>query len=113
MLVSEELDEPRAIAVDPVGGHMYWSDWSERRPKIERAALDGSRRSALFDTDIKWPNGIALDLQLRMVYWCDAGKDRIEVSAGSRAGPRGLTLACQPGRARRSPLHLELDIYCA
>ena len=85
MLISEDLDEPRAIAVDPVAGYMYWSDWSHERPKIERSALDGSRRQTLFDTDLRWPNGIALDLTLRTLYWCDAGEDRIEVRVLSPA----------------------------
>ena len=46
----------RAIVLDPVSGHMYWSDWGEKA-KIERADLDGGDRIILVDTDVEWPNG--------------------------------------------------------
>ncbi len=39
---------------------MYWSDWGSN-PKIERANVDGTERITLVETDIQWPNGIAID----------------------------------------------------
>lgn len=57
--------------------YMYWTDWGGT-PKIERAALDGSMREVLLDTDLVWPNGIALDYAADRIYWCDANSDRIE-----------------------------------
>ena len=56
---------------------MYWTDWG-KEPKIERAYLDGTERSTLVNTSIGWPNGLALDLARRKVYWADAQTDRIE-----------------------------------
>jgi len=40
---------------------MFWSDWGEV-PKIERAGLDGSHRAAIVSENVKWPNGLTLDL---------------------------------------------------
>lgn len=57
---------------------MFWTDWG-KRPKIERAALDGSMRLVIVSTDLGWPNGVAIDFQRRKIYWCDAKTDKIEV----------------------------------
>ena len=56
VLVSRGLDEPTGIALDPVNGWMYWSDWG-KEAKIERAWMDGSHREAIITEDITWPNG--------------------------------------------------------
>jgi low density lipoprotein receptor-related protein 5/6 len=79
VLINEDLYEPRAIALAPEKGWMFWSDWNEKDPKIERAALDGSSRIRLIDKELGWPNGIALDLERDKIYWCDAKTQKIEV----------------------------------
>lgn len=79
VLINTELVEPRAIAVAPDEGLMFWSDWNEKKPKIERAALDGSLRGILVSERLGWPNGIALDVHAKKLYWCDAKTDSIEV----------------------------------
>ncbi|XP_037924736.1 very low-density lipoprotein receptor-like isoform X2 [Hermetia illucens] len=71
VLIEDNLDIPRAVAVDPVEGWMYWSDWGAT-PKIERAGMDGTHRQAIVTYDVKWPNGLTLDLVLKRVYWVDA-----------------------------------------
>ena len=58
-LISTHLQEARAIVVDPQSGWMFWADWGISR--IEKAGMDGSHRSTLVDTDIRWPNGLAID----------------------------------------------------
>lgn len=80
VLINEDLVEPRAIAVAPEKGWLFWSDWNDRRPKIERSSLDGSDRLILVKDGLGWPNGIALDLESAKLYWCDAKTDKIEVS---------------------------------
>lgn len=57
---------------------MFWSDWSAPA-KIERAALDGSDRVLLISSDILWPNGIALDITTKKIYWGDAQSKKMEV----------------------------------
>lgn len=56
---------------------MFWTDWGENA-KIERAGMDGSARSILIDTNVTWPNSLAIDFALRRLYWVDASLKRIE-----------------------------------
>ena len=55
---------------------MFWTDWSNEDPKIERANLDGSDRIVLVNKTIYravgWPNGLTVDLDENVVYWIDA-----------------------------------------
>ncbi len=42
---------------------MYWTDWGDS-PRIERAHMDdGSGRRTLINTDLGWPNGLAIDFR--------------------------------------------------
>ncbi|KAM6314430.1 low-density lipoprotein receptor-related protein 6 isoform 6-T6 [Podargus strigoides] len=102
VLFWQELDQPRAIALDPARGFMYWTDWGEV-PKIERAGMDGSSRSIIVNTDIYWPNGLTLDYEEQKLYWADAklnfihksnldGSHRQAVVKGSLPHPFALTL---------------------
>lgn len=77
VLINNSLDEPRAIAVFPRKGYLFWTDWGHIA-KIERANLDGSERKVLINTDLGWPNGLTLDYDTRRIYWVDAHLDRIE-----------------------------------
>jgi hypothetical protein len=70
-IITDALEEPRAISLHPEKGWMFWSDWGEH-PKIERAGMDGSHRSASVTESVRWPNGLTLDLVLDRVYWIDA-----------------------------------------
>lgn len=71
VLIQDELKIPRSIAVNPLAGFMYWTDWGDE-PKIERAGMDGTHRQAIVTQDVKWPNGLTLDLVKERVYWADA-----------------------------------------
>lgn len=81
VLLHEGLAEPRAVAVAPDLGWIFWSDWNEKQPKIERAELDGSRRKVIVSGALGWPNGVTLDLERSRLYWCDAKLDKIETAA--------------------------------
>ncbi|XP_061523276.1 low-density lipoprotein receptor-related protein 6 isoform X2 [Phycodurus eques] len=102
VLFWQELDQPRAIALDPARGFMYWTDWGEI-PKIERAGMDGTNRSIIVERDIYWPNGLTLDYEQRKLYWADAkhnfihrchldGTNREVVVKGELPHPFALTL---------------------
>ena len=39
---------------------MFWTDWGDLA-KIERAGMDGSQRTTIVSTELKYPNGIAID----------------------------------------------------
>ncbi|XP_030562387.1 low-density lipoprotein receptor-like isoform X2 [Drosophila novamexicana] len=79
VLIEDALDIPRSIALDPIEGWMYWSDWGAS-PRIERAGMDGSHRTTIINYDVKWPNGITLDLVRKRIYWVD-GKLNVISSA--------------------------------
>lgn len=54
---------------------LFWSDWEEARPRIERATMAGKDRKVIFNvSDISggWPNGLTLDYWERRLYWIDA-----------------------------------------
>ena len=104
VLYWNELDQPRAIALDPLNGYMYWTDWGEM-PKIERAGMDGNQlqRSVIIKDHIYWPNGLTLDYEDSQIYWADAkltfihscnfdGSNRRVVIAGNLPHPFALTL---------------------
>ena len=58
---------------------MFWTDWGNY-PKIERANLDGSERVAIVTYNLTYPNGLAIDYESSLLYWCDAGTNVIEYS---------------------------------
>lgn len=102
VLFWQDLDQPRAITLDPGRGYMYWTDWGEV-PKIERAGMDGTKRSIIIDSNIYWPNGLTLDYEEEKLYWADAklsfihrsnfdGTFRQVVVDGSLPHPFALTL---------------------
>ncbi|KAK3087601.1 hypothetical protein FSP39_008130 [Pinctada imbricata] len=78
-IINQNLDEPRAIIVNPQTGKIYWTDWG-KNATIETANYDGSNRQALINSNLKWPNGLAIDFSNNMMYWCDGGTGLIEKS---------------------------------
>ncbi|KAM6973495.1 low-density lipoprotein receptor-related protein 5 isoform 2-T2 [Aplochiton taeniatus] len=98
-----DLDQPRAIALNPAHRYMYWTDWGEE-PRIERAGMDGSNRKIIVEVDIYWPNGLTIDLDEQKLYWADAklsfihranldGSARETVVEGTLTHPFALTLS--------------------
>ena len=59
---------------------MFWTDWGQK-PKIEMSDMDGKNRVILVDSDIVWPNGLAIDIynrkSSRILYYTDAKLDKI------------------------------------
>ncbi|KAL9950454.1 hypothetical protein ACROYT_G042950 [Oculina patagonica] len=71
-LITEGIEKPSAIVVDPAEGLLYWTDWGDPA-KIERASMDGSERQVLISgTHIEWPVDLAIDYTTRKLYWIDA-----------------------------------------
>lgn len=71
-------DRPRGIAVDVCGLRVYWTNWNNKNPSIQRAYLSGFDVHSIITTQIKMPNGITLDHKLQKLYWTDARLDKIE-----------------------------------
>ncbi|CAG5124313.1 unnamed protein product, partial [Candidula unifasciata] len=70
-LINENLDEPKALVLDPSSGWMYWTDWGSQ-PKIEKCGMNGQNRMAIVTTGITWPNGLTIDYVQKRLYWVDA-----------------------------------------
>ncbi|XP_029697135.1 low-density lipoprotein receptor-related protein 5 isoform X2 [Takifugu rubripes] len=98
-----DLDQPRALALNPAQRYMYWTDWGEK-PRIESAGMDGSNRKVLVNQNIYWPNGLTIDLLEHKLYWADAklsfihranldGSAREAVVEGILTHPFALTLS--------------------
>ncbi|VVC90255.1 unnamed protein product [Leptidea sinapis] len=93
-------DRPRALDYDPCEkyvrhartGHnrrprvmrhracrrLYWTNWSERRPRVSRAHVSGREVQDVVTTDVLMPNALALEHDARLLYWADARLDKIE-----------------------------------
>jgi len=78
VVVSGRLDKPRAVVVYPETRLVFWTDWSDARPHIGSAGMDGSDRKDIVTTEIAWPNGLAVDDTIHRIFWCDAKLNRIE-----------------------------------
>ncbi|KAF7273554.1 hypothetical protein GWI33_013751, partial [Rhynchophorus ferrugineus] len=80
-LVAGDMESPRAIVVDPRDGYLFWTDWDNAAPRIERCSLAGLDRKIIVHMNMfykaGWPNGLTLDYTMRRVYWADARSDSI------------------------------------
>ncbi|XP_017777455.1 PREDICTED: low-density lipoprotein receptor-related protein 1 [Nicrophorus vespilloides] len=80
-LVAGDMESPRAVALDPRDGWLFWTDWAKSAPRIERCSLAGLNRSVVVRVDLVarglWPNGLTLDYIPRRIYWIDALSDSI------------------------------------
>ncbi|GAA6081867.1 low-density lipoprotein receptor-related protein 1B-like isoform X1, partial [Tachysurus ichikawai] len=82
VIISEGLDQPRAVAVQPLEGFLVWTETGQS-PKISRSHLDGSERTVLVNSELVWPSGVAIDYQENKLYWCDTQRiERIDLDTG-------------------------------
>lgn len=82
-LVAGKMDSPRAIALDSRDGLLFWTDWDESEPRIERCSMAGEYRTTIkkvYEVNGAWPNGLTLDYVSRRVYWIDARSDSIHTT---------------------------------
>ncbi|KFM78305.1 Low-density lipoprotein receptor-related protein 6, partial [Stegodyphus mimosarum] len=78
VLLWQNMDDPRALALDPSEGYMYWTDWGTSG-RIERAAMDGSHRKVLIGK-LGRPNSLTIDYAERRLYWIDINALKIDSS---------------------------------
>ncbi|KAM9485972.1 low-density lipoprotein receptor-related protein 1B [Clarias gariepinus] len=78
-LIAGGMEHPRALALDPGQGIVFWTDWDANFPRIEAASMSGCGRRVVFkDMEIgAWPNGLTLDHLERRIIWTDARSDAI------------------------------------
>lgn len=58
--------------------YMYWTEWGGK-PKIDRAAMDGTGRITLVG-NVGRANGLTIDYAERRLYWTDLDTTLIESS---------------------------------
>ncbi|CAM4944086.1 unnamed protein product [Rotaria socialis] len=78
LLDSRYLSQPNYIAIDPLVGYLFYSDWGQ--PHIGRINLDGSNFVKIISTDIAGPLGLTIDLITNRIFWIDRRLQRLEFS---------------------------------
>uniref|UniRef100_A0A8C6XVP1 LDL receptor related protein 1B n=1 Tax=Naja naja TaxID=35670 RepID=A0A8C6XVP1_NAJNA len=78
-LIAGAMEHPRAIALDPRYGILFWTDWDANFPRIESASMSGAGRKIIYkDMDSgAWPNGLTVDHFEKRIVWTDARSDAI------------------------------------
>ncbi|KAK7915952.1 hypothetical protein WMY93_011713 [Mugilogobius chulae] len=71
-------DHPRAFVLDECQGLMFWTNWNEQSPSIMRATLNGANVIIIIGSDVRTPNGLAIDHRAEKLYFSDATLDKIE-----------------------------------
>ncbi|KAL1021804.1 hypothetical protein UPYG_G00018280 [Umbra pygmaea] len=77
-LVDIDLQNPGGIALDPLMGKMFFTDYGGTA-KLEKCNMDGTDRARIVDNRLMKPTAVTLDLIRKLVYWADAALDCIEV----------------------------------
>ncbi|XP_011852779.1 PREDICTED: low-density lipoprotein receptor-related protein 1B-like [Mandrillus leucophaeus] len=77
-LIDLELHNPKAIAVDPIAGKLFFTDYGNVA-KVERCDMDGMNRTRIIDSKTEQPAALALDLVNKLVYWVDLYLDYVGV----------------------------------
>jgi low-density lipoprotein receptor-related protein 1 (alpha-2-macroglobulin receptor) len=73
----DSRDHPRAIFIDSCNQFIYWTNWNDQNPSIQRAFLNGSMLKSVITKDIRTPNGLVIDHSTQTLYYADAKTDRI------------------------------------
>uniref|UniRef100_T1K526 EGF-like domain-containing protein n=2 Tax=Tetranychus urticae TaxID=32264 RepID=T1K526_TETUR len=106
VLFWKDIDSPRALALVPQEGLLFWTDWGDKA-KIERSSMDGKHRRILVkNEELRWPNGLAVDFAARRVYWTD-GKLKYISSVDYNGGNKKMF---QTNIAQAFGLTLEKDL---
>lgn len=51
-LIAGDLSSPRAIALDPREGLLFWTDWDTNDPRVERCSMAGEYRTTIVHVNI-------------------------------------------------------------
>ncbi|XP_030013493.1 nidogen-2 [Sphaeramia orbicularis] len=77
------------IAYDCKDNHVYWTDLSART--INRASMSpGAEPEILISTNLVSPEGLAVDVKRRAMFWVDSNTDLIETANLDGSGRRTL-----------------------
>lgn len=72
-----DTEKPMGIAVHPVKGYLFWTDYGSK-PRLERARLDGTQRVTIYSAGMQQPLGMSIDTVQNLIYWVDDKRDTVE-----------------------------------
>ncbi len=80
-IVGRSISDPRAIAVHPGIGFLFFTDWGHHSC-IGKVGMDGKNFSRIvtYENKLVWPNALTIDYFSNKVFWADAHLDYIEYS---------------------------------
>lgn len=76
-LLRENLNDVRSMIL--YMNLLFFADWGDSA-RLERSLLDGSERKVIVNSDLGFPTGLAIDFEVRKLYWADALKDHVEMA---------------------------------
>jgi len=79
LLNSSILQEATEIALDPLSGYVFFTDWNYP-PYIGRVGMDGLNFTKIVNQDLGTPIGLTIDLITKRIWWSDTHLKRIEFS---------------------------------
>jgi DNA-binding beta-propeller fold protein YncE len=92
------------LAVDSVRNKIYWST-NVDRPLIQRANLDGSKIETVVSSGLSTPEGLAVDVRHRKLYWTDQGPNKV-----SRSNLDGTAVKVLITSETQHPHDIDLDL---
>ncbi len=74
------VERPRAIAVHPCMGLMFFTDWGRfgESGKIYRSTMAGTYKTVIVERNLTQPSGLTIDYDEKMLYFTDAVRETIE-----------------------------------
>lgn len=69
-IVHRKLHLPRAIAIDPMAGYLFWSEFKDSSI-IKRSTLTGEDEETIIFNRLTEPNSIVTDFSAQRIYWTD------------------------------------------
>ncbi len=79
VLIRSGLQEPRALAVHPFRGWLFYTDWGDDA-HIGRLGMDGSQKTRIIEDHLGWPNALTVDYVTDHIFWADARYDYIAMT---------------------------------
>uniref|UniRef100_A0A3P9KCX4 EGF-like domain-containing protein n=1 Tax=Oryzias latipes TaxID=8090 RepID=A0A3P9KCX4_ORYLA len=79
-LIKQGLNNAVALDFHYAEQMIYWTDVTTQGSMIRRMHMNGSNMEVLHRTSLSNPDGLAVDWVGGNLYWCDKGRDTIEVS---------------------------------
>ncbi|XP_055342132.1 low-density lipoprotein receptor-related protein 2-like [Paramacrobiotus metropolitanus] len=85
-----DVTRPKALALHPCRGQMFYTDWVVPNGIIKRASMTGTDVTVLIKDNLVQPTGLTIDYQENMIYYADAILEKIERCALDCVKPETL-----------------------